>query len=228
MAASDRLPGPPPALVIFDCDGVLVDSEPISLAVTLDMLAEAGLSLSPREGYDELLGRSLSTISAWAAARGVTVTPAHIAAQRERLFARFREELAPVPGVAEAVAALPWPVCVASSSQPDRIALSLEITELLPLFTHRFSASMVANGKPAPDLFLLAAEVMGVAPEAAVVIEDSPAGIAAARAAGMRVVGFTGGAHAGPAGLTEAVANSAPDAIIGAMADLPGLLGASG
>ncbi|MGZ9810797.1 HAD family hydrolase [Pseudoroseicyclus sp. H15] len=228
MTAGAALAGAPPALIIFDCDGVLVDSEPISLGVTLEMLAEAGLSLTPRQGYDELLGRSLGTIAAWAEEEhDVSLTAAHLAAMRERLFARFRAELRPVPGVAEAVSALPWPVCVASSSQPDRIRLSLELAGLLPLFEpHIFSASMVARGKPAPDLFLHAAREMGVAPADCVVIEDSPAGIAAAKAAGMRVVGFTGGAHAAPAGLAEAVANSAPSAIISSMAELPALLGA--
>ncbi|NDV01596.1 HAD family hydrolase [Pseudoroseicyclus tamaricis] len=228
--ATGRLAGPAPALVVFDCDGVLVDSEPISLAVTLDMLAEAGLPMTPREGYDQLLGRSLTTIATWAEEEhGVTLTQDHLSAMRSRLIARFREELRPVPGVAEAVGALPWPVCVASSSQPDRIRLSLELAGLLPLFEpHIFSASMVSRGKPAPDLFLHAAAQMGAPAEACVVIEDSPAGIAAARAAGMRVIGFTGGAHAGPANLAEAVANSAPDAIISAMADLPACLGTGG
>ena len=216
----------PIGLVIFDCDGGLVDSEPISLAVTRDVLSERGCHLTEEEGYAHLLGRSLGTIAAWLRDdRQVELTEQDLLAMRERLLARFRAELAPIPRVAETVSALPWPVCVASSSQPERIARSLEVTGLLPLFApHLFSATMVRRGKPAPDLFLHAASQMGVPPEDCVVIEDSPAGIQAARAAGMRVVGFLGGAHAGPAGLRETVANLDPMAMIADMEELPALL----
>ncbi|GGB14508.1 HAD family hydrolase [Allosediminivita pacifica] len=216
----------PIGLVIFDCDGVLVDSEPISLAVTREVLSERGCRLTEKEGYAHLLGRSLGTIAAWLRdERQVELTEQDLFSMRERLLARFGTELAPIPHVADTVSALPWPVCVASSSQPERIARSLEVTGLLPLFApHLFSATMVPRGKPAPDLFLHAARKMGVPPEDCVVIEDSPAGIKAARAAGMRVVGFLGGAHAGPAGLREAVANLGPMAMIADMEELPALL----
>lgn len=218
--------GAAPGLVIFDCDGVLVDSEPISLSVMLDVLAQAGCRIDARTGYAKLLGRSLGTIVEWLEqAQGLTLTEAHIQDIRARLFDRFRAELQPMPGVAAAVRAMPCPVCVASSSQPDRIRLSLRVTGLLGLFEpHIFSASMVARGKPAPDLFLHAAAAMGVAARDCVVVEDSPAGIEAAKAAGIRVIGFVGGSHAGPAGLRQAVANLAPSAIIADMAELPALL----
>ena len=173
-------------LVIFDCDGVLVDSEPIALRILLQTLAEAGVPLDPA-----------------------------LAAMRGRLYAAFRAELAPIPGIAAALAALPCPYCVASSSQPERIELSLTVTGLWPRFAGRaFSAAMVARGKPAPDLFLHAAAAMGYAPPACLVVEDSPAGILAAQAAGMRVVAFTGGSHATTDAYRAAIAALAPDALI--------------
>lgn len=217
---------PHPALVIFDCDGVLVDSETISLEVMLGLLAEAGCPLTPEEGYRHFLGKSLGSVRDWLAReRGVSLTDPLLAEMRHRLLTRFEAELQPVKGVAEAVRALDLPVCVASSSQPDRIRLSLGVTGLLPLFEpHIFSATMVTNGKPAPDLFLLAARRMGADPAACLVVEDSPAGLQAAHAAGMRAIAFTGGSHAGPAALRATVENLAPMAIIADMADLPDLI----
>ena len=128
-------------------------------------------------------------------------------------------------GIAKAVAGLGKRVCVASSSQPERIRLSLSVTGLLDLFEPDiFSATMVERGKPAPDLFLLAAERMGVAPSACVVVEDSPAGIEAARRAGMRVIAFCGGGHAGPARLREQAMALSPSALIENMQDLGSVL----
>ncbi|WP_286174225.1 HAD family hydrolase [Rhodobacter sp. NTK016B] len=215
-----------PALVIFDCDGVLVDSEPISLAVMLDVLAEAGCVLDEPEAYRHFLGKSLGSVADWLKReRGLDLTPSLLGALRERLLARFEQDLQPMPGVGQALAGLGVPVCVASSSQPDRIRLSLRVTKLLPFFEpHIFSASMVANGKPAPDLFLHAAQKMQVDPSECLVIEDSPAGLTAARAAGMKAVAYIGGSHAGPANLRQAVENCAPMAIIGDMDDLPALV----
>jgi HAD superfamily hydrolase (TIGR01509 family) len=114
------------------------------------------------------------------------------------LFARFESELQPIPGVRDAILALPHRRCVASSSLPERIAFSLRLTGLDDLFEHVFSASEVARGKPAPDLFLHAATRMGAVPDQCLVIEDSTAGVQAARAARMNVIGFAGGGHCGP------------------------------
>lgn len=217
-----------PGLVIFDCDGVLVDSEPLSVAVLREVVAEAGCILPEDWAWDRLLGRSISTVIA--AIRddfGFELDEAHLAQIRARLMARFRAELGAIPDVSNALAALPGPICVASSSQPERIATSLEVTDLASFFTDRiFSATMVEHGKPAPDLFLLAAREMGVAPENCLVIEDSIAGIQAAKAAGMRVIGFIGGSHAAPARLPEKVRAEAPDAILLAMRDLPATIDA--
>ncbi len=219
----------PPELAIFDCDGVLVDSEPISLAVMREVLADIGCDLDETEGYKHLLGRSLPSAADWLRrSRGLALTTAHLAELRRRLFDRLRAELTPIPGVADVVAQLPMPVCVASSSQPDRIRLSLRVTGLLDLFEpHVFSAAQVARGKPAPDLFLHAARSMGVPPAACVVVEDSPAGLAAAAAAGIRAVAFLGGSHAGPAGLAESVADFPVIATLGSMAELPAVLRAA-
>jgi len=119
------------------------------------------------------------------------------------------------------------PYCVASSSQPERIRLALAVTGLLEtLEPHIYSSTMVENGKPAPDLFLHTARCMGAEPSDCVVVEDSPAGIEAAKRAGMRVFAFTGGAHAKPCGLREAVLALKPDLIFDDMRQLPALLGA--
>lgn len=218
-----------PDLLIFDCDGVLVDSEPVSLSIMLDVLTEAGIEVTEAEGYQHLLGRSLASNADWLRdEKGLELTAEHRDALRLRIFERFRAELEPVCGVRNAIERLKVRRCVASSSLPDRIRLSLSVTGLLDLFEpHLFSASMVSNGKPAPDLFLHAATQMGVSPKDCVVIEDSPAGISAAKSAGMQVVGFVGGSHAGPADLKTAVASAQPDAIIERMSDLPSLFDVS-
>jgi HAD superfamily hydrolase (TIGR01509 family) len=187
-----------PSLVIFDCDGVLVDSEPLALRVLTETLAGAGLAMTEGEAQARFLGRSLAAVVAEVReAHGVDLGDAALAAMRARLHALFRAELKPIPGVGAAIDALPCPTCVASSSQPERIRLSLEVTGLLPRLEGRlFSATMVSRGKPAPDLFLFAAAQLGAAPAACAVVEDSPAGVVAARAAGMTALGFTGGGHA--------------------------------
>ncbi|MFP6708931.1 MAG: HAD-IA family hydrolase [Alphaproteobacteria bacterium] len=138
---------------------------------------------------------------------------------QSRTYQAIREELQPVTGVRKAIEAIPLARCVASSSEPDKIALSLTKTGLAPLFDgNLYSASHVARGKPFPDLFLFAAEQMGARPQDCVVIEDSPYGAAAARAAGMAAYGFAGGGFG--AKLADEGAH-----IFDTMAELPGLLG---
>jgi HAD superfamily hydrolase (TIGR01509 family) len=214
------------ALVIFDCDGVLVDSEPISLRLLLETLAAAGLEISPAEADALFLGRSLATTRETVAREfGITVTDAALEVMRQALYAAFRAELRPIPHIAEALDALPCPYCVASSSQPERIELSLTVTGLWPRFAGRaFSSTMVEKGKPAPDLFLFAAETLGYPPTACLVVEDSPAGILAAKAAGMKVVAFTGGSHAATESHRATVEALGPDAIVSDIRALPGLV----
>jgi len=217
---------PPPGLVIFDCDGVLVDSEPIATRILLDTLAAAGLTLAPEVADDRFLGRSLaSTVEILAEDFGVRLDDAALQAMRARLYAAFRAELRPIARVAVAIDAIACPICVASSSQLERIELSLRTTGLWDRFDgHVFSATMVSRGKPAPDLFLYAARAMGFAPGACLVVEDSPAGVQAALAGGMRVVGFVGGAHAQSSAHRAALTALGPDRVIEDMRALPGIV----
>ncbi|MCJ2035631.1 HAD family hydrolase [Methylobacterium sp. J-068] len=187
------------ALVIFDCDGVLVDSEPISLARLTAGLNRIGVPIDVETVRARFAGTSMVSIMEHIARDyGVAAPEGFVDAVKTDTLQAFDAELRAMAGVAEAVAALGLPSCVASSSDPVRLRHSLGLTGLLPLFEGRiFSSSMVARGKPAPDLFLHAAAAMGAAPAACVVIEDSVPGVTAARAAGMRVVGFSGGGHWG-------------------------------
>lgn len=219
---------PLPELIIFDCDGVLVDSEPISIAVLNEIIAGAGVEIEEARAYELFLGRSMATIGETLATEfGLAMTRGHLDEMRQKLYQRFRSELKPIRGIAGTLAALDPSIkrCVASSSYPERIRLSLDLTGLLGAFgEHIFSASMVKNGKPAPDLFLHAASEMGVAPERCLVIEDSPAGVQAARAAGMRVLGFAGGSHAVGDGFREALEALGAETVFDDMALLPALL----
>ena len=218
----------PPGLVIFDCDGVLVDSEPLSLRVLVEALSEAGLTMSTEQARARFLGKSLaSTCAILAADYGVDLQHTHLERMRARLYDAFRRELTAIPGTAEALDCLSVPYCVASSSQPERIRLSLHVTGLLKrLQPHIFSVSMVSRGKPAPDIFLHAAEQMKTPPHHCLVIEDSAAGIAAAKSAGMRVFAFTGGAHAGGENHLKTLTQLAPDHIFDDMRALPDILNA--
>lgn len=189
------------------------------MRILLDTIARAGRRLDPATGYARFLGRSLGdTREILAAEFDVALDDAALAAMRARLYAAFRAELRPIPGVAETLDRLTQPICVASSSQPERVELSLRLTGLWPHFAGRaFSAAMVARGKPAPDLFLHAAREMGVAPRDCLVVEDSPAGVEAALAGGMRVIGFVGGGHAHGPDHRDALAALAPERVIADM-----------
>ncbi len=215
-----------PQLIIFDCDGVLVDSEPLSIQVLLETMASLGLPLTATECYQMFLGRSFASLKRTLRDRfRRELTDQHIEAMRQRLSELYREHLQPIDGIALALEQLTVPSCVASSSFPERISLSLDLTGLSWYFgDHVFSATMVQHGKPAPDLFLYAADRMGVAPQHCVVIEDSPAGIEAAHAASMRAFAFVGGSHAAPAGLRASIAPLGPAAIFDRMAELPALI----
>lgn len=214
-------------LLIFDCDGVLVDSEPVSVAVLIEMLAHQGVEMTEEEAYQRFLGRSIASMTAtlWEE-YGIETDIDFLDHMRSALFERFRLELKAIEGMAETLDRLAMPRCVASSSQPERIRYSLGLTGLLEKFEpHIFSATMVRNGKPAPDLFLHAASRMGVEPANCIVIEDSPAGILAAKAAGMCVFAFTGGSHARFPAFREQIAGLEPDLVFDAMPDLVQLVG---
>lgn len=214
-----------PRLVIFDCDGVLVDSEPIASRLLAEALTELGFPLTQQQVLERYTGISMRAVLAKIEAEWGQPLPADFAAQmRERDYAVFRRELRPVPGVPETLAQLTDAKCVASSGTPEKMALTLGVTGLMPHFApHVFSATMVERGKPAPDLFLHAARAMGADPQACVVVEDSVAGIRAGLAAGMRVLGFAGGGHAGP-GYAGMLATAGAHAVFDDMRRLPALL----
>lgn len=209
-------------LVIFDCDGVLVDSEPLSIRVLIDAVKANGGELGEQQAYQRFLGRSMAhMVSVLDADFGIHADAAFLERMRQDLYRSFEADLQPIAGIADALSVMPWRRCVASSSQPERIRLSLGLAGLLGFFEpHVFSATMVKNGKPAPDLFLHAAREMGAEPSDCIVIEDSPAGILAAQRAGMAVFAFTGGSHADRDEYRTEIAALSPNVVFDAMPDL--------
>jgi HAD superfamily hydrolase (TIGR01509 family) len=190
----------PPALVIFDCDGVLVDSEVIASRIFATCLAEAGFALGAEEAMAFGVGKSAATLSvAVDQAFGRPLPAGFIEGMRARIIGAFTDELRAVEGIDRLLAALKSPRCVASNSHIDRVRHALTATGLLPhLDPHIYTAAMVTRAKPAPDLFLYAAAQHLTTPDRCLVIEDSPGGVAAGLAAGMPVVGFVGASHCPP------------------------------
>lgn len=186
-------------LVVFDFDGVVADSEVISLSTLRDTLGSYGIAMSLDEVRETFLGKSLKTIMGHVAAHHRAGDAATFGeAWQSALYAQFRATLAPMTGLQELLndlTAQGTAFCIASSSTFERINVALSAMALKDAFADVFSAEQVAQGKPAPDLFLLAASSMGVDPQRCLVVEDSPYGIRAAQAAGMRSVGFVGGTH---------------------------------
>lgn len=185
-------------LVIFDFDGVIADSEVISLSTLQNALKDFGVELSFSETQEAFLGTSLRTIKEHVAKEGARAPEEFPEVWETALFARFADGLKPVPRVFDLIGHLEQnetKLCIASSSTFRRLNVALTAMDVAERFTHVFSAEQVARGKPAPDLFEFAASQMEVAPQDCLVIEDSPHGIRAARAAKMRAVGFTGGVH---------------------------------
>ncbi len=211
----------PIELVIFDCDGVLIDSERLAVKVDVQVLRELGWPLSEEEVIERFVGRSdRDTQAAIEAHLGRRLPPGWDERFKPLYQAAFAAELAPVEGVLEALDQITLPYCIASSGTHEYLRHMLGLTGLYERFEGRiFSAEDVAAGKPAPDLFLHAAARIGAAPAACVVVEDSRAGVDAARAAGMRVLAFAGG-------LTPAALLAGPDTrLFDDMRDLPALLG---
>jgi HAD superfamily hydrolase (TIGR01509 family) len=213
-------------LILFDCDGVLVDSEMIASRVLAEEMSRRGYPLTAAECRRKYTGVSIATLMEKVTAEYGRPLPDDFPEILMALdSAVFTGELEAITGVDRALHRIPLAKCVASSSSPERIRQSLELTGLLDHFDpHVFSAHMVSRGKPAPDLFLFAAERMGVAPASCLVVEDSVAGVTAALAAEMRVLGFAGGGHAGP-GYVQMLRDAGAATVFEDMADLPGLLG---
>ena len=196
---------------------MLVDSEPISNRVLAGLLTEIGLPMTPEESVEAFMGRSWKTVATYAESGLGRPLPEDFRRRYlDAMFAAFETELAPVPGVAEALARIDLPSCVASSGSHEKMQWTLGHTGLLDRFAGRiFSATEVEHGKPAPDLFLHAAAAMGWEPADCAVVEDSPAGVEAALVAGMVALGY--------AGRTPAARLSGAR-VFTDMAELPGLL----
>lgn len=184
-------------LVIFDCDGVIADSEILSAQVLIEQLAAEGITLTAEDVRRDFLGRSFPTVAETIRRSHNRSLPADFElAYRNRLLDLFATDLRPTPGFVPMIAALDRPACVATSSSRPRVTRTLEILGLADFFGDDvFTASQVSRGKPAPDLFLFAAERMGVPPTGCLVVEDSQPGLRAAAAAGMRHLHYSGGSH---------------------------------
>jgi HAD superfamily hydrolase (TIGR01509 family) len=187
-------------LIIFDCDGVLVDSEVISCRAHAETLTRHGYPITADQVFDRFLGQSMRKATLEIEAELGRSLPEDFQTQvYAEIFRLFAASLVATPHIEEALAAIITPVCVASSGPPEKISTSLNHVGLYGRFApHIFSAVQVSNGKPAPDLFLFAARQMKTMPERCLVIEDSVAGVTAAQAAGMVVFGYHGGSHCRP------------------------------
>lgn len=185
------------SLVIFDCDGVLVDSEYLSAQVLVETFAEIGVAIDLPFVFENFLGHSFSSVAAkFAHTHGIGVRDTFEDDYRANLLRKFSSELKPMPGVIDVLDKLAVPFCVATGSSPLRVNRSLEVAGLSSRVKDRvFTTSMVDRGKPAPDIFFHVAHKMKVPPGQCLVIEDSASGIEAAQAAGMIVWQFTGGCH---------------------------------
>jgi len=185
-----------PDLIIFDCDGVLVDSELLSCRCLSEVMAGCGIKVGVDETLDLFLGRSLDAVVQHYEGRGHSIPQQFPSELRVKVRETFRSALCPIEGVGSVLEGLKIPHCVASSSALDRVSLSLSLTGLARHFGDRlYTSQMVERGKPAPDLFLYAAERMAADPGRTLVIEDSVSGVVAAKAAGMTAWGFVGGSH---------------------------------
>jgi HAD superfamily hydrolase (TIGR01509 family) len=212
-------------LIIFDCDGVLVDSEVIACRVDADTLTRHGYPITAEQVLDRFLGRSMREVNLEVEAELGRSLPDDFSTRLlDELYRSFAAELEAVPHIHATLDTIAQPVCVASSSSHERMRISLGRAGLYDRFApHIFSATQVRNGKPAPDLFLFAAEQMAMSPKQCLVIEDSAPGIAAALAAGMTVLGFHGGSHCRP-GYADTLRAAGAAATFDDMRELAGLI----
>ena len=209
-------------LVIFDCDGVLVDSEVLACSCLADAFHAYGVTLPLGEVIERFVGRSAAAVETyWRTVQGRDLPARFFADYRQRLEAAFAERLKAMPLAEEVLTKLPLLYCLASSSEPDRIRLSLSATHLDGHFGDRvFNTAMVENDKPAPDLFLLAARELNRPPERVLVIEDSVSGVRAGKAAAMTVWGFVGGSHCHGRDVAAQLTAAGADRIFDSLAEL--------
>jgi HAD superfamily hydrolase (TIGR01509 family) len=218
-----------PDLVIFDCDGVLVDSEIIAARVEADLLTAAGFPISAEELAEVYAGLTFKDIMLRIEEQSQIPLQASLIAQAEMMVDRRLEaEVRAVDGVHEAVAAVAVQRCICSNSSAARLEMTLGKTRLLPFFSGRVFSSLdtpTKKPKPAPDVFLHAASTLGAEPTRTFVIEDSVHGVAGARAAGMRAIGFTGASHS-YAGHADALTEAGAETVIRRWVDLAGVVAA--
>jgi HAD superfamily hydrolase (TIGR01509 family) len=209
-----------PDLIIFDCDGVLIDSEVLSCRCLSQVLAGYGINLGLDQALELFLGRSTTAVLDHYEALGRPIPQQFSAELSAGVRAAFLSALCPIEGVSSVLEGLQIPYCVASSSDFDRVSFSLSLTGLAPHFDSRlYTSQMVERGKPAPDLFLYAAERMHADPRRTLVIEDSISGVKAGKAAGMTVWGFVGGSHYQSRDGKAILCDAGADRVFGRMAD---------
>ncbi len=179
--------------IIFDCDGVLIDSESIAIGVLVNMANALGANLDFKESLIALKGKSLNSCMALISELVGKPLPEDFEKDyRTNTFETFKKEIQPIKGIKEVLKNINLPFCVASSGPENKIRLNLEVTGLLPHFGDKiFSCYAIQKWKPEPDVFLWAAETMGYQPEDCLVIEDSVSGVKAAKAGGFDVFGYT-------------------------------------
>jgi HAD superfamily hydrolase (TIGR01509 family) len=211
-------------LIIFDCDGVLIDSEILSARVDAEILGEIGYEISPEELAHRFAGLTTERIFQLVGEELGHPVPEKIITRAKRETDRkLKEEVLPIPGVQEMLDALDDPRCICSNSRPERLEISLIKAGLLDRFRpYVFSAQAIGEGrgKPAPDVFLHAAKIFETDPADALVIEDSVAGVTGGVAAGMRVIGFTGASHTWP-GHGETLMEAGALTVIKRLTELP-------
>lgn len=218
-----------PDLVIFDCDGVLVDSEIIAARAEAGLITAAGFPIEAEELAQRYAGLTFKDILLQIEREAAIPFQASLLDEAERLVdKRLAAEVRAIDGAREAVASVPWPKCVCSNSKLHRIETMLGKTGILPMFAGNiFSAreTPTRQPKPAPDVFLHAAATMSARPEACFVVEDSVHGVHGAKAAGMRVIGFTGNSHSYP-GLSDALTDAGAETVINRWPDFLPVLAA--
>jgi HAD superfamily hydrolase (TIGR01509 family) len=212
-------------LLVFDCDGVLIDSEIITSHAHARALGELGFAITAEDIVRRFTGMpDTAMYPALEAEWGKPLPADYDTRFKADVIARYASELRAIDGVHAALDALPWRRCVASSSTPGKLRAGLGAVGLYDYFApHIFSATQVARGKPWPDLFQFAAEQMNAVPAECLVIEDSVAGVEAALAAGMPVIGFAGGSHCGP-GWADKLLAAGADGVFDDMRALPAIV----
>jgi HAD superfamily hydrolase (TIGR01509 family) len=220
---------PQPELIIFDCDGVLVDSEIIAARVEAELLTQAGYEISPEELAELYAGLTFKDILLKIEEQAAIPFKASLIDQVDEIVdRRLKNEVRAIEGAHEAVATVTSKRCICSNSRPERLEITLEKARLSPFFAGRvFSAcgTPAMKPKPAPDVFLHAAKMLDADPANTFVIEDSVHGVSGAKAAGMRVIGFTGASHSYP-GHADALTEAGAETVIRRWADFRGVVAA--